>query len=156
MKQLLLSLIAITLCIGSVSAQKVRPSEYASYVNLVKESKGSVTLRSNGWGKTEAQAVEDAEVRAILTLLYVGLPSAQRLSALVPNEQEANDKKPDYFERLVTQRAYKRFVTESSPKGSFTKLKGEKQKSMPVDITVNVDALRKDLQANDVIRKFGF
>lgn len=155
MKKVLLILVAI-LTVGISFGQRVKPSAYSSYVNLVEENKGSVTVRSIGWGKSEALALQDAEVRAILTLLYVGMPQAQRLQALVANEQAANDANNDYFERLINEQAYKRFVTNSSPVGSWSKMKGEKTKSMPVNITVNVDALKKDLENNKIIRKFGF
>lgn len=156
MKRILLLIVVFAATMGLAQAQKVRPSEYAAYVNLVSESKGAVTVRSTGWGKNEAQALEDAEVRAMLTLLYVGLPTSAKHGAMVANESEANTKNPSYFEQLITQRAYKKFVMSSAAKGSFSKMKGDKVKSMAVDVTVNTDALRKDLEANEIVRKFGF
>lgn len=155
MKRLLL-VVLILLGVGLSYGQRVKPSSYSSYVNLVEQNKGSVIVRSIGWGKSEASALQDAEVRAILTLLYVGLPQAQHLQAMIGNEQEANDANPTYFERLIDQQAYKRFVVNSAPSGSWSKMKGEKTKSMPVDITINVDALKKDLESNKIVRKFGF
>lgn len=49
---------------------------------------------------------------------------------------------------------YRRFVVSSE---MLTKLKKDasKRKSMTVDVTVNVMALREDLEKNGVIRKFG-
>ena len=137
-------------------AQKVRPSEHAMKVNYVSEAKGQVTVRSIGWGKKDGQALPDAEIRAVETILFVGLPEAQKHAAMIDNEAQARSQNEAFFAALLDGQGYKRFVMNSTPKGELTKLKGEKVKSMPVDVTINTNALKKYLEQNDIIRGFGF
>ena len=70
----------------------------------------------------------------------------------VPERDAVHDNKK-YFNDFYDG-GYRRFVVSSE---MLTKLKKDasKRKSMTVDVTVNVRALREDLEKNGVIRKFG-
>ncbi len=149
-------MILLSLAPISALAQRVKPSEYTRQVNFVSEANGQVTVRSIGWGKKEAHAQIDAEKRAIETILFVGLPEAQRHGALVENESQALSSHEALFNRLLNEQEYRKFVMNSTQKGTHFKAKGQKVRSMPVDVTINTKALQKYLEQNDVIRGFGF
>lgn len=141
--------------VGEVSAKKILPSQDNAYVNLVSEGKGTVTVRCMGYGNDPAVAQQDAEMRTVRALLFTGLPNASKYGALVEGGDEAGEH-AEYFKALIEGRKYKKVISSAVSKGVLAKVKGEKLKSMPFDITVNYAALRRDLEVNNVIRKFGF
>lgn len=156
MKKILMLIFMLSLAPLTSVAQRVSPSDYARKVNYVSEAKGQLTVRSIGWGKKDAHAIADAEMRAIETVLFVGLPEAQKHGAMVENESQALSLHNAFFDALLDGQGYKKFVMNSTAKGDLSKQKGEKMKSMPVDVTINTNALKKYLEQSDIIRGFGF
>lgn len=158
MKHKLLSLIFCLLCIAPAVAQKVKPVNYGGQVNLI-ETKGKVgartlVLRTYGYGKNEGLAKDDAQVRAIRAILYVGfgrnLPKAISLSE-AEAEAQSNGKLEAFFEN----KEYMDCIVGVSKKGSLGKVKGEKVKSQLYDITVNYDAVK--LKVSEMgLERFGF
>ena len=156
MKKILILIFMLSLAPITSVAQRVKPSEHSRQVNYVSEAKGQVTVRSIGWGKKDAPALADAELRAVETILFVGLPEAQKHGAMVANESQVRSNNKMFFNELLSGQGYKRFVMNSTAKGKLSKQKGAKMKSMPVDVTINTNALKKYLEQNDIIRGFGF
>ena len=150
MKKTLLFLTVCLLACAGAYAQKVKPVEYGGSVNLIKSdsNQSSITVRALGYGKNEATAREDAEVRVMRAVLYVGF---QGCSGLV-KESEAEGEHAAYFSRLFDDKRYKDFVTGVAGVGDLTKVKGQKVKQMPFDITINRKALRQDLVRNKIGR----
>lgn len=148
-KSLLLIAICLSACAGAY-AQKVKPVEYGGSVNLIKSDpdQSSIIVRTLGYGKNEAAAREDAEIRAMRAVLYVGF---QGCSGLV-KESEAEGEHAAYFSRLFDDKRYKDFVSGVASVGDLIKVKGQKVKQMPFDITVNRKALRQDLVRNQIGR----
>jgi len=148
-KGILFLMVCLLACTGAY-AQKVKPVNYGGSVNLIKtDANGStVTVRTLGYGKNEATAREDAEVRAIRAVLYVGFQGA---SSLV-KESDAETKHAEYFDRFFDNKRYKDFVTSTMSVGNLDKVKGQKVKQMPFDITINRKALRQDLVQNKIGR----
>lgn len=151
-KGLLLMIVSLLVCTGTY-AQKVKPVEYGGSVNLVKQDHGGnvLTVRALGYGKNEATAREDAEVRAMRAVLYVGFQGA---SALV-RESDADSKHSDYFYPFFDDKRYKNYITNVVSVGNLGKVKGQKVKQMPFDITINRKALRQEL-VNNKIGRMGF
>lgn len=148
-KGILFLMLCLLACVG-VYAQKVKPVDYGGSVNLIKSDANSSTIvvRALGYGKNEAIAREDAEVRAMRAVLYVGF---QGCSSLV-KESEAETEHAEYFSRFFDDKRYKSFVTGVVSVGDLTKAKGQKVKQMPFDITINRKALRQDLVQNKIGR----
>lgn len=158
MKHILISLMLCLLCIGTASAQKVKPVNYGGQVNLM-ETKGkagarTLVLRTQGYGKSEGIAKDDAFVRAIRAVLYVGfgknLPKVISMS-----ESEAETKSNGKLDAFFDNKEYMDCITDVSVKGKLCKLKGEKVKSQLYEVSVNYDAVKMKM-AEMGIERFGF
>lgn len=155
MRRVLYLLLFVFTCGLTATAQKVKPVEYGGSVNLIREiDKNTIVLRTLGYGKKEANAREDAEVRVIRAVLYIGFQGHSKLI----NESEAafEQKHPDFITSFWDTKIYKDFITGIISVGSLSKVKGQKVKSMPFDVTVNVKALRQYLQQNNYGGRLGF
>ncbi|RZJ36604.1 MAG: hypothetical protein EOO51_00365 [Flavobacterium sp.] len=145
-------LLLLLLSLTSGYAQKKFPT---SEVNFLAGGDGTITMRAIGTGSNEQKAIILAEQNAINVLLFRGLPESEQKEALIGySEAEAKENNKQYFEKLYSQR-YKLFIMSSVPVTAFAKQKGG-VKSITMDVKVNLIALRKDLEQNNIIRKFGF
>jgi hypothetical protein len=125
-------------------------------VNYVSGNEGTIIMRSIGVGSNQMEAIADAERSAINVILFRGLPeSVQKIALIGTSESEEMDKHKDYFEKFYNQKRYKTFIMSSIPVSDLIKQNGG-QKSIAADVKVNLVALRKDLEQNNIIRKFGF
>lgn len=125
-------------------------------VNYVSGTEGTIIMRSIGVGSNQMEAIADAEKSAIHVILFRGLPeSVQKMALIGTSESEEMDKHKDYFEKFYNQKRYKTFIMSSIPVSDLIKQNGG-QKSIAADVKVNLVALRKDLEQNSIIRKFGF
>lgn len=150
MKKGVLFLIICLLACTAAYAQKVKPVDYGGSVNLVKSDTGhnTITVRTLGYGKNEAIAREDAEVRAMRAVLYVGFQGCSSLA----KESDAESQHAEYFSRFFDGKRYKDFVNSVVSVGDLGKVKGQKVKQMPFDITINRKALRQNLVENKIGR----
>ncbi|WP_264520943.1 hypothetical protein [Flavobacterium sp. N1994] len=145
---ILLFLITISSC-----SNKIVPTSEANYVS---GKEGYITIRAIGYGKNEQEAIGNAEKQAINVILFRGLPESEQKTALIGTDESAEiGKNKVYFEKFYNQKRYKTFIMSSIPVSAFAKQNGG-SKSIAVDVKINLVALRKDLEQNNVIRKFGF
>lgn len=130
------------------------PAAYTQ-VTYLHGGNGSITVRTSGTGKNETDASAQAARAAFYMLLYRGIPGSDAPTALIDlPEQEAQRKHTAYLERLMDN-YYQTFITNAAPVGDVVKGKRH-TRSVCMDMTINLQALRKDLEDNKVIRKFGF
>jgi hypothetical protein len=127
-----------------------------SEVNYLSGNDGTITMRAIGNGTNQQEAISEAEKNVINVLFFRGLPESEQKIALIgTNESEEIEKHKQYFEKFYTQKRYKTFIMSSIPVSDFAKQNGG-AKSLALDVKVNLVALRKDLEQNNIIRKFGF
>lgn len=156
MKYLLyFSLISWLLFFNSCSPKLVPTAE----VNFIgKSNQGTINLRSIGYAKnlkSLEDAVTDAEKNAFNTILFRGIPGTDVGNAMIGlNEKDIKSKHSSYFNSFYGGKRYKSFMMSSNPTTPIIKKKGYKK--ITVDITINIQSLRKDLEDNQVIRGFGF
>jgi hypothetical protein len=126
-------------------------------VNFLSESTGIITVRSIGYGKNKAEAIDNAEINAMDVLLFRGLPESTQKDPIIGiNSDEIKSKNKEYFENFYGAKQYKTFIMSALPTTEdLIKNKGGK-KSIAVDVKINVKALRLDLENKNIIRKFGF
>ncbi len=125
-------------------------------VNYVSGNEGTIIMRSVGVGSNQMEAIADAEKSAINVILFRGLPeSVQKIALIGTSESEEMDKHKDYFKQFYDQKRYKTFIMSSIPVSDLIKQNGG-QKIIAADVKVNLVALRKDLEQNNIIRRFGF
>ncbi|MDR1004667.1 MAG: hypothetical protein LBL97_06660 [Prevotellaceae bacterium] len=155
-KIVILLLIGLTATAGY--AQKVKPVNYGGSVNLLEvKGRGSsavLTLRTLGYGKNDALAQEDAEVRVIRALLYQGF-SKDYPPVISIGESEAEQKSGGKLQAFFDDKAYKDCISGVRPMGKLDKVKGEKVKKKPFDITVNYYVLKNKVSGMN-IDSFGF
>jgi hypothetical protein len=154
MKDKLKSILGIIVILGLHSCSpKLQP--YSAEVNfLYKEAQGTIAVKSTGYGKNQTEAVKDAQINAFKVLLFKGLPGTELNVPLIENENDARSKNSEYFKKFFEQGNYKTFMMSSTESSNLIKMKGVKK--ITVDVKINHNSLRKDLEQNQVIRKFGY
>lgn len=129
-----------------------------------------LNVRVLGYGTNQQEAIEDAQIRALETLLFRGIPNSSISKPLVGyNETNLKQRNGNYFSEFYGGKRYLTFISESNfiaaenQQVIATKIKKKKtEKGMvkaivaAVDVLINVKPLRKDLEQNNVIRKFGY
>lgn len=124
--------------------------------NYISGDASQLKVRSIGIGKNENEAIDYAQQAAISNLLFRGYPGSQQNDPLAGiSEEDIKSSHKDYFERLWKQERYKSFITSVIPVSDLTKHK-KNLKQITVEVTINIRALRNDLEYHHVIRKFGF
>lgn len=132
---------------------KLQP--YSAEVNFIyKEATGTIAVKSTGYGNNQTDAVSDAQKNAFIVILFKGLPGTELNIPLVENENEARSKHSDYFNKFFDEGYYKKFMMSSTESSKLIKMKGLNK--ITVDVKINYNSLRKDLEQNQLIRKFGF
>jgi hypothetical protein len=135
---------------------KIQPySSYSGEVNfLFKEEQGTIVVESTGYGKNQSEALVDAQITAIKVLLFKGLPGTELNVPLIENENAAKSKHNEYFQNLFQQGNYVKFIMSSTE--SANTIRKTNNNKITLDIKINYNSLRQDLEQNQVIRKFGY
>ncbi len=146
--------VSLILLSGIYSCSKKITTSSAT-VTYIASSDGTITMNAVGIGKNKDAAIFDAEKNAFEVLFFRGLPNSEEKIALIgTNEAEIKENNKVYFEKFYDEKRYKTFLMMSSPTTNITKMGSNKK--IQLQIQVNVAALRKDLEGNNIIRKFGY
>ena len=146
-------LIIITIVIFGCSPQIT--SFETSEVNFIsKETNGTITLKSLGYGNNLETAVRNAQIKCLDVVLFKGIPGTELNVPLIENETTAKQNNSNYFKKFYDQNYYKTFIMSSTESSNLIDLKTGKK--IFVDVKINFNSLRKDLEQNNIIRKFGF
>jgi hypothetical protein len=143
------------LMLASLFSCKSASNTYSAEVSFVaKEEQGTITVRTYGFGKNEKDAIKDAHKNAFNVLLFKGLPGTELNVPLVSNEYEAKNNHKAYFDNLLENGGLFRYLMVNSSDSQPIKVKGGYNTTLVLKI--NYNSLRKDLEQNGVIRKFGY
>ncbi len=124
-------------------------------VEFVAEQNGTITVSTVGAAKKIDNAISEAEKYVFYHVFYRGIPGSTLKKGLMDiTESEAEVNYKDYFDNFYRSR-YQTFITTTRQNGGVEKGK-KRKKIISFNVTVNVDALRRDLEDNQVIRKFGY
>ena len=123
-------------------------------VNYIDTNGETMTFRVVGYGKNAKGATRNAELSVIKALMFEGIPNSQQHIPMVPETESVamnkyGDELTPFFEGQ-----YQGEITRSVVVRQFGK-DINKQKSITLDVTVNIRALRNKLERIGVIRKFG-
>lgn len=123
-------------------------------VNCIDTNGETMTFRVVGYGKNAKVASRNAELNVIKALMFEGVPNSQQHIPMVPEPESVAMSK--YGEQLnpFFDGQYQSEITRSVIVRKFGK-DINRQKSITLDVTVNVRALRNKLERIGVIRKFG-
>lgn len=129
-----------------VSAQPF-PTAEVNFAGVSEE--GTILLEVVSYGKRADIAMEEAQKKAFYILLFRGVPGSQQPKPLVEDEIESYQQHRAFYDEFFQQQRYRTFLMDAWPVSKFRK------KHMIAHIKINIGALRRDLQQNKVIRKFG-
>lgn len=153
MKNTFLLFAMISLFLGvSCSPKLAIDYERTGKVTCSNYSESVIDLQSESRAASMNDAVLYAERNAFENLLFKGIPKSNQEKPMIPNEYEALRKHPQYFKDLIMQEKYQRFITKSET-GNHS-LSG-KVYFLTQNVSVDLAALRKDLEQNKIVRKFG-
>ena len=124
-------------------------------VTALESNQNTLTVNSIGYGRNLKDANANAEKNAFSVLLFKGIPQTPYNIPFISNESEARNANNAYFKKFFEEGYYKTFIMSSIPR-SDKLIKGVNGKSLSVDITINCNSLRKDLEQLGLSRKFGF
>jgi len=148
--------IAATVFLSTGCKTKAYPAT-AETTYLSSPGTGMVNLAAVGYGANEKAAELDTYVTAFSTILFKGLPAFGALKLpMIDNEAKARSEHKAFFIKFFDNRGYLQFVTDQ---GVLTKLgKADQQGNIRVqkNLSINYDALRRHLEQEGVIRKFGY
>ena len=149
--------LVIVLMITSLGLIQCSPKlvPYSAEVNfLFKEAQGTIGVKSIGYGKNQAAAVLDAQKTAFKVIMFKGIPGTELNIPLIENESEARSKNGEYFKNFFDGGNFKSYMMSSNESSNLVKIKGTNKIS--VNVKINYNSLRKDLEQNRIIRKFGY
>lgn len=128
---------------------------FAQYqVNHLQSNGDTMTFRVVGYGKNAKKASADAEINVLKAIIFKGIPDTQQSVPMIRDTEDATYSKNQGFWNNFWNGDYQNFITRSVIVRKFGK-DDNKQKSITLEVTVNIRALRQDLQKNGIIRKFG-
>jgi hypothetical protein len=134
---------------------KIFSQSYSSQVTFSnKDEVGTMTVKSQGFGRKENAAITDAQKNAFNTLLFRGIPGTEFSVPLIDNENEARSNNMEYFTKFFEEGYYHNFIMSSTLSEAPVKVKGGKLYS--VEIKINYNSLKTELEQNNIVRKFGF
>ncbi|MFY7825701.1 MAG: hypothetical protein ACOVQ4_01190 [Flectobacillus sp.] len=150
-------LLILLLCQLSACAPKTTPIKNSfdyvrtGKVNVISSDKGLLSVKCEGMAENLNKAILFAEMNALENILYRGIPGSNQEAPLIPDELDAYKKNQLVLDNLVFRNGYKNYITGSEiierhdANGIFVVQK----------VTFDVPALRKYLENNNIIRKFG-
>ncbi|MDC6366667.1 MULTISPECIES: hypothetical protein [Flavobacteriaceae] len=125
----------------------------SAQVNYVSNDKlESITVNSTDSGENQEEAIYNAKKLAFQNLFFRGISNSPFNKPLISiNEQAAFKKHKTYLNAFYSKRMGT-FITNSHE--SISKVRGGRRLAK-VNMTINMLALRKDLEEHQVIKKFG-
>lgn len=143
------------ICVLFLSSCSTKVTSYArEYVEYISDDRDAIILRSSAYGKNIEEAMSNAELAAVKTLLFRGIPNSNSSRGMLAgvNEQDIQRTHSQYFNELFNNKRYRSFIVSSTPITLYDK----KNNNITINIKVNTRALRLDLEQSNIIRKFGF
>jgi hypothetical protein len=148
--------VLIVLSVSYSCSHKLHQQQpYSAQVTFLnKDEVGTITVNSKGFGKNENAAIVTAQTNAFNVILFKGIPGTDLNVPLIENETDAKAKNIEYFNKFFDQGYYQSFLMSSTLSENSIKSKDGVYSS--IDLKINYNSLRKDLEQNNIIRKFGF
>lgn len=149
---ILLSLLLLSFLFISCGGSKKHSEFTSAKVSYVSNNdRETLTLRSTEVGSSEEEAINKAQKLAFQNLFFRGVPESPFNRPLISlNEEEAYEKHRSYLNDFYDGRM-QTFITDSK---EYLNKEGPGT-TATVDLTINMRALRKDLQNNNLMQKFG-
>ncbi len=129
-------------------------------VNFVsRDTQGLVTLTATGYGASQLDRERSAQKTAFETLLFKGLPDASSSAVRLPmieNETESRKSHSAFFKKFFDENGMQSHVQAMTATGGTAKLASGQKLAQSFSMKINYDALRRQLEQEGVVRKFGY
>lgn len=133
-------------------ASTITPKETVDYLNT--PSQGVVILRASGSGINASKAEQDASLRAVKKLLFIGLPNSPQQNAMIEGGESSFKKKNSSYFKAFMESDYKQFIMTNVLDAKIAEKSNYYEAFY--EVKINVNALRRSLEKKNVITKFGF
>lgn len=145
MKRIVLSIIFTIFCIYT----------NAQYNCVVTSSdRESVTFRVVGYGSNIKKATTDAEISAIKTICFIGAVGTTYSIPMIPVSENIAVADNSAFFKSFYSELYRNFIESSFAISKFGK-DASKRKCQTFKVKIRAEQLRRYLEQNNVIRRFG-
>ncbi len=114
---------------------------------------GTIVLRSNAYAADISTGIFYAEKNALENLFFKGIPGSPQKTPMIPDEEKAVYSHRAFFKRFFDSGEYRKYILESV---TADKKKNSSGVMLAQEITIDLDALRKMLKRENIIRKFGY
>lgn len=131
-----------------------KPLAVAHNVSMAEAENGPglLGISSTGYGSTEAEAIRDAEKAVLEQLLFRGIAGSQWALPLVPDEAASKKDHPAFYKTFLDEAGYRPYILHST---HGTLSKGQGAGHLTTTMQVDMNALRRHLEKNQIIRPFG-
>jgi len=146
--------VIIMLFSSCASTNKFIPFQRTGEVTFVEHStEGTILLNSVGYAANKNEGVLYAERNAFENLFFKGVPGSSQKSPMIDDEEKAIYGHRGFFEGFFKSGEYRKYIIESiliderkSPNGIV----------ITQEIKIDINSLRKLLEKEQIVRKFGF
>ncbi|MEA1785137.1 hypothetical protein U1E44_03465 [Arenibacter sp. GZD96] len=152
MKQLVRIFILAMVLASCKGTNKNAQVASARVIYLSSEARNTVTLRSMDFGNNEVEAIYNAKKLSFQNIFFRGVASSPFNDPLIGIDEQAAYKTHKEYLTDFYENRMESFIIRSNE--SVEKVKGGSRQAN-VTLTINLRALRKDLEDKKVIRKFG-
>lgn len=112
-----------------------------------------LSLQVVGYSEKEKEVLNDGISRALTAVLYQGIPDSPFRAPLISNAAEREKHRTALA--AITSGDYDRFLNHAVLAGPPSRAKRKDLYSAPVNVTVNMNLLKRYLRDNGVLPRFG-
>lgn len=128
------------------------PYERNAAVEFVQGDKNTITLNAHGYGADAGIASWYAERNALENILFRGIPGSNQENPMIENESHALRDNKQALDYLILNGGYQKFLIESYTENVRKSSQGTTIRQI---VKFDLQALRKHLENEKVVRKFG-
>lgn len=139
-----------TMILGFSQETYLQTSEVINF----NKSTGIIVLKTIGQSSNKKNTLINAEKKAFKDLLFIGVSGFNNGNSLIGNPNEIKIEFNDYFNTFFNNGRYKIFKSSSVIISEPKKIKSKTYQSL-IKVTINVNALSRDLLAKEIIKEFG-
>jgi len=145
-------IILLGLCLVSCGSNQHASFDSAKVRYVANDRRESITVNSTDIGYKTEDALFNAKKLAFQNLFFRGIANSPFNTPLIGINEQAEFKEHKGYLNSFYEERMGTFIIQSSE--SVSKLKGGKRLAK-IEMTINMLALRKDLEENRIIKKFG-
>jgi hypothetical protein len=149
-------LLLVGLVCASGCAKKMYPE--TAEVNFISAPQSGVaTLSAIGYGSDQKEAELDTYTTVFNNVLFKGIPAFGGLNLpMVENEQASRSAHQSFYKKFFDERGYMRFISSQGGVEKMGKSDDKQKTKVKKTMTLNYDLLRRYLEDEGIIRKFGY